>query len=142
MCRRCHGKLLCLEVKARDLSWKLTFFVEWRRFLLWNYLNGLIALLDQAEQFENQTSVQFTFNCQLVLKLIRFCQENRNSIQCMLGPCMLWLSWKLRKVIKSVKIVILEQKWMVIMKRQSKKIIFGSLSDFTNSILVQQHGSF
>ena len=38
---------------------------------------------------------------QLVLKLIWFCQENRNSIQYMLGPCTLWISWKLRNVSKN-----------------------------------------
>ena len=128
--------------KLGILSWKLTFF-EWRRFLSWNYPNGLIALLDQAEQFEKRykRTVYFQFHLimnQLELKLIRLRQENRNSIQYMLGPCTLWLSWKLRKVIKSVKIVILQEKWMVIMKHQSKRMIFENLSDFANSILVQQ----
>ena len=84
MCRRCHGKLLCLEVKARDFELKTDIFFEWRRFLLWNYLNGLIALLDQAEQFH------LIMN-QLGHKLIRFSQENKNSIQYMLVPCMLRL---------------------------------------------------
>ena len=93
--------------------------------MLWNYPNGLIALLDQAEQFENQyrRTVYFHFYLimnQLRLKLIRLCQENRNCIQYMVGPCTLWLTWKLRKVIKSVKIVILQEKWKVIMKHQSK----------------------
>ena len=121
-----------LEVKARDFELETDIFFQGRRFLLWNFPNGLIALLDQAEQFENQyrRTVYVHFYLimnQLKLKLIRLCQENRNCIQYMVGPCTLWLSWKLRKVIKFVKIVILQEKWKVIMKHQSKWMIFGNL---------------
>ena len=74
--RRCRGKLLCLEVKARDFELKTGIFLS-GGVLVVGYLllvSFNIAILDQAEQFKNIQayrifSISFDYESSLNLAL-------------------------------------------------------------------------